>query len=47
MLHDVCSVFAITIYRMHYKFIVEVLEKIETHGDDRSLVRKEILWSVL
>ena len=38
-----CSVFA-----MHYKYIVEGLRKtIKMYKDYRSLVLKEILWSVL
>ena len=38
-----CSVFAI-----HYKYIVEgVKENHKTYKDYRSLVLKEILWSVL
>ena len=44
MLYAVCSVLAIhyTLYRMHYKFIVEVLEKIMRRMEmiDHSFERK-------
>ena len=41
-LYAVCRVFAI-----HYKYSRSVRENYKTYRDDRPLVQKETLWSVL